>query len=75
LTTAHADGDLELVFQAFRESLAELQAADLLPGGVEPPMPGARLGHDADGREAWFVPDPARPGGYLQVEEAAATHG
>jgi len=75
LTTAHADADLELVFEAFRDSIAELQAADLLPGGAEPPVPGARQGHDADGREAWFVPDPARPGGYLRVEEAAAAHG
>ena len=40
---------------------------------AEPPVPGARPGHDADGRDAWFVPDPARPGKYLQVE--VATHG
>jgi acyl transferase domain-containing protein len=32
-----------------------------------PPVPGARLGRDAAGNEAWFVPDPARPGKYLQV--------
>jgi glutamate-1-semialdehyde aminotransferase len=73
LTTAHTDADLELVFQAFRDTIAEMQAADFLPGGAEPPVPGARLGHDADGRDAWFVPDPARPGKYLQVE--VATHG
>ncbi len=28
---------------------------------------GARLGRDAAGNEAWFVPDPNRPGKYLQV--------
>jgi acyl transferase domain-containing protein/glutamate-1-semialdehyde aminotransferase len=75
LTTAHTDADLELVFQAFADSIAELQAADLLPGGVQPPVPGARRGHDADGREAWFVPDPDRPGEYLRVAEAVAAHG
>ena len=75
LTTAHTDADLELVFEAFRDTIAEMQAADFLPGGAEPPVPGARRGHDAEGREAWFVPDPARPGEYLRVEEAAATHG
>jgi glutamate-1-semialdehyde aminotransferase len=75
LTTAHTDADLELVFAAFRDTLAEMQAGDLLPGSAEPPVPGARLGHDAEGREAWFVPDPERPGQYLQVEEAAAASG
>ena len=75
LTTAHTEEDLERVFVAFQETLAEMQAADFLPGGAEPPVPGARRGYDAEGREAWFVPDPARPGKYLQVEEAAATHG
>jgi len=75
LTTAHTDADLELVFAAFRDTLAEMQAGDLLPGGAEPPVPGARLGHDAEGRDAWFVPDPEQPGKYLQVEEAAAASG
>jgi len=75
LTTAHTDADLELVFAAFRDTLAEMQAGDLLPGGAEPPVPGARLGHDEEGREAWFVPNPDRPGQYLQVEEAAAASG
>jgi acyl transferase domain-containing protein len=32
-----------------------------------PPVPGARLGRDAAGNEAWFVPDPERPGKYLKV--------
>jgi acyl transferase domain-containing protein/glutamate-1-semialdehyde aminotransferase len=70
LTTAHTDADLELVFQAFVETIAEMQAGDLLPGGADSPLAGARRGRDADGHEAWFVPDPARPGKYLQVDEA-----
>ena len=32
------------------------------------PIYGARLGRDAAGKEAWFVPDPDRPGNYLQVK-------
>ena len=52
-----------------------MQAADFLPGGAEPPISGARRGYDAEGREAWFVPDPEREGKYLQIEEVAAAHG
>ena len=40
------------------------------PGNLSaqvPSVPGARLGRDAAGNEAWFVPDPDRPGKYLQV--------
>jgi glutamate-1-semialdehyde aminotransferase len=75
LTTAHTSADLELVFDAFRATIAELQAADLLPATTEPPVVGARRGRDAEGRDAWFVPDPARPGKYLQVDEVAGTRG
>ena len=75
LTTAHTDDDLAHVVAAFKETIAQMQAADFLPGGAEPPLPGARRGRDGEGLDAWFVPDPARPGKYLQVEEAAASRG
>jgi glutamate-1-semialdehyde aminotransferase/malonyl CoA-acyl carrier protein transacylase len=73
LTTAHTDADVELVLQAFRESIVEMQRGGFLPGEppaetVAPPT-GARLGKDRDGKPAWFVPDPARPGKYLQIAE------
>ena len=32
------------------------------------PVAGARLGRDADGNAAWFVPDPERAGKYFRVE-------
>jgi hypothetical protein len=32
-----------------------------------PPQPGAKLGKDPTGNPAWYVPDPNRPGKYLQV--------
>lgn len=73
LTTAHTDADIELVLQAFKESIVEMQRGGFLPGEppaetVAPPA-GARLGKDRDGKPAWFVPDPARPGKYLQIAE------
>jgi hypothetical protein len=59
------------VVEAFDETLAEMQEAAFLPGAPSPaPVAGARKGRDASGNEAWFVPDPARPGKYLRVEEA-----
>jgi acyl transferase domain-containing protein/glutamate-1-semialdehyde aminotransferase len=74
LTTAHTDADIELVLKAFRETIVEMQRGGFLPGeppqeAAAPPQPGARLGKDRDGKPAWFVPDPARPGKYLQIAE------
>ena len=69
LTTAHSEADVARVLEAFDETLAEMQEAGFLPGGAPAPVvPGARKGHDADGNEAWFVPDPDRPGKYLRVD-------
>jgi glutamate-1-semialdehyde aminotransferase len=68
LTLAHSDGDLDLVVEAFSRSIEEMQQAGFLPGGAEaPPIAGARLGRDAQGDQAWFVPDPDRPGKFLQL--------
>lgn len=38
-------------------------------GGIffKPPLPGAKLGRDAQGNPAWFVADPKQPWKYLQV--------
>jgi glutamate-1-semialdehyde aminotransferase/acyl carrier protein len=70
ITTAHSDEDLDLVVGVFRETIAEMQAAGFLPGGEErPPVPGARKGRTPAGKSAWFLPDPERPGKYLQVAE------
>jgi len=38
------------------------------PDRVQPPVEGARLGKDPAGRPAWFIPDPQRPGKYLEIE-------
>jgi acyl transferase domain-containing protein len=68
LTLAHTDGDLDRVAEAFSRSLEEMQRAGFLPrAGETPPIEGARLGRDTEGKKAWFVPDPARPGKFLQL--------
>jgi glutamate-1-semialdehyde aminotransferase len=78
MTTAHAEADFDAIARAFRESIAELQEADFLPRRAvaatptfdanKPPVPGARLGKDAQGNPAWFVPNPDLPGKYLKVD-------
>ena len=78
MTTAHAVADFSAIAQAFRESILELQEADFLPcdaaattssfDASKPPVAGARLGKDADGNPAWFVPNPDVPGKYLKVD-------
>lgn len=81
LTLAHSDQDLAFIVNAFKESIAEMQAGGFLPqpagqsnGGApvsvaadQPPVPGAKMGRDAQGTPAWFVPNPAAPGKYLQL--------
>jgi glutamate-1-semialdehyde aminotransferase len=75
LTAAFTDEHVNIVIDAFKRSTAELQANGFLPAppaaetaaANQPPVPGARLGRDANGNPAWFVADPERPGKYLQV--------
>jgi hypothetical protein len=76
MTTAHSEQDIALIKSAFKESVAEMQEAGFLPRRPEkiesfdaacPPVPGARLGRDADGKPAWFVTNPDAPGKYLKV--------
>ncbi|MGB3510895.1 MAG: aminotransferase class III-fold pyridoxal phosphate-dependent enzyme, partial [Microcoleaceae cyanobacterium] len=38
-----------------------------------PPQPGAKLGKDPQGNPAWYIPDPERPGKYLQIGAAIST--
>lgn len=74
-TTAHDEADFAAIANAFRESILEMQEAEFLPRRREtatfdaehPPVPGARLGKDPEGRPAWFVPNPDAPGKYLRV--------
>lgn len=78
MTTAHTAQDIAVIKTAFKEAVAELQEADFLPRRVSapaleldasrPPVPGARLGRDPDGRPAWYVANPAMPGKYIKVD-------
>ncbi|AUT02003.1 beta-ketoacyl synthase [Nostoc sp. CENA543] len=79
LTTAHSEADLAKAMTAFKESITEMQAAGFFAAPVthvaqvnnnsrnQPPQPGAKLGRDPQGNPAWYIPDPERPGKYLQV--------
>jgi amino acid adenylation domain-containing protein len=78
-TLSHTEEDVEFILRAFKDSVAELQTVGFLPGASAsfngngngarstPPQPGARLGKDPQGNPAWYIPDPDRPGKYLQV--------
>ena len=78
-TTAHTEVDFAAIKKAFKESVAELQEAEFLPGRrrdsapafdpSNPPVPGARLGRDAEGNPAWFVPNPDAPGKFLRMSD------
>jgi glutamate-1-semialdehyde aminotransferase/acyl carrier protein len=78
-TTAHSAADVDAIVAAFKSAVSEMQESGFLPepktkaSGLvfdadSPPMPGARLGRDIDGKPAWFVPNPNEPGKYLKVE-------
>ncbi len=78
MTTAHTAQDIGTIKTAFKEAVIELQEADFIPrraapaaarfDASRPPMPGARLGRDADGNPAWFAANPNAPGKYVKVE-------
>ncbi len=83
LTIAHSDADIEIIINAFIESIQELQKAGFIPNRLEeittegymnkadaanPPVPGARLGKTTEGIPAWFIKDPDHPGKFLQLE-------
>ena len=60
---------------AFKETLAEMQAADFLPGGEErPPMPGARRVAIRQDKRPGSSPIRNVPGKYLQIREGESAH-
>jgi amino acid adenylation domain-containing protein len=77
MTTAHSQQDIATIKSAFKESVAEMQEAELLPrravtqpafDASHPPAPDARLGRDRDGQPAWFVPDPKAQGKFTKYQ-------
>jgi glutamate-1-semialdehyde aminotransferase len=76
LTLAHGEAEISFIVESFKAAVREMQSGDFLPGDAagaktfdanQPPVAGARLGRDAAGNPAWFVPNPEAPGKYLQV--------
>jgi glutamate-1-semialdehyde aminotransferase len=77
LTTAHTAEDVAFIVKAFKSAVTEMQEAGFFPparqktplrlDADEPPVPGARLGRDADGNPAWFIPNPSEPGKYMRL--------
>ena len=77
MTTSHSQQDIATIKSAFKESIAEMQEAKLLPrravarpsfDSSKPPTPNARLGRDKDGQPAWFVPDPSAQGKFTKYQ-------
>jgi amino acid adenylation domain-containing protein len=78
MTTAHGAHDIATIKTAFKEAVSELQASDFLPrratsqtaafDAARPPVPGARLGRDPDGRPAWYVSSPNTPGKFIRLD-------
>src|SRR5690606_23579874 len=72
ITYAHSDADVDAVIQAFKGAASDMVELGVFPPSpvperTLPPVPGARLGRDADGKPAWFADDPERPGKYVRL--------
>ena len=76
-TTAHGEADFMAIAKAFKDSVLELQEAEFLPrrkkiealplDASRPPVVGARLGKDEEGKPTWFVPNPDVPGKFMKL--------
>ena len=76
---AHGDVEVAFIVDAFKAAVREMQAGELpslavlatsarnFDDALSRRSPGARLGRDAEGNPAWFVPNPEAPGKYLQL--------
>lgn len=81
MTTAHSDADVDFIVSAYKSAVKEMQESGFLPARPtsppasafdpsSPPIPGARLGRDPEGKPAWFVPNPSEPGKYMKLESS-----
>ncbi|HMF72451.1 MAG TPA: hypothetical protein VK616_13320, partial [Flavitalea sp.] len=75
--------EIDLVLQAFADSIAEMvEAGFFKPTNHpaknaqvtfrvenQPPVPGSRLGKDREGNPAWFISNPDQPGQFLQLNK------
>jgi glutamate-1-semialdehyde aminotransferase/acyl carrier protein len=76
LSLAHQEEDLAAVIAVFKQAIGAMQEGGFYPRPVvqiradAPPAPGARLGRDAKGNPAWFVPDPMNPSKHVPLVKA-----
>ena len=78
-TSTHTPANFDAILEALKDSIVAMQQADGLPRGQvaskfafdasKPPIQGARLGRDPEGKPGWFVPHPDTPGKYLKVAQ------
>ncbi len=75
VSLAHQEEDLAAVIEVFKQAIAAMQEGGFYPRPVvqiradAPPALGARLGRDAKGNPAWFVPDPINPLRHIPLEK------
>jgi amino acid adenylation domain-containing protein len=66
MTAAHTDADISRIASAFKEAFVEMRESGFIAGAApsqqpdvldstRPPVPGARLGRDQEGKLSWFV--------------------
>jgi acyl transferase domain-containing protein len=65
-SAVHADAVAVSAAAAAAVPLAAARSRALMDA-AQPLVPGARIGREPDGRPAWFVPNPEKPGRYLKV--------
>ena len=76
ISLAHQEEDLAAVIAVFKQAIGAMQEGGFYPRPVvqiradAPPAPGARLGRDAKGNPAWFVPDPMNPSKHVPLVKA-----
>jgi len=78
INEAQTAEDLQTIVNCFESSLIELKEVGLIPDYEHPerddnkelnipPLPGARLGRNAEGQPAWYIEDKEHTGKYLEV--------
>ncbi len=80
LTTAHSAEDINAIVEAFEDALIELQEGGFIPGrpaelastmdNNKPPIAGARLGRNQEGKVVWFIENPDQAGKFIEYKSA-----
>jgi glutamate-1-semialdehyde aminotransferase len=82
MTAAHTDADVSRIASAFKEAFVEMRESGFIAAAApaqqhdvldstRPPVPGARLGRDQEGKLSWFVT--TETGRYAKVSPTPST--